>query len=152
RFTSRAPLQLSHINDPTATLGSVSGFRRDMTSAPKRLKARGQIELTGDGPNADIRRDLAHMIQQRHVTGVSVRWEPVKWTRRVELPKEHPAHVREDEKDMRKRYGVFHSEWRVLEGSVVAIQADKAAMIGRAEQTEGEVSKFWRAMAEDVRE
>ena len=49
QFTSRAPLQISHVNDPRDTLGTVSGFRRDLQSTPKRLKARGQIELRARG-------------------------------------------------------------------------------------------------------
>jgi len=150
QFTSRAPLQISHINDPRDTLGTVSGFRRDLQSSPKKLRARGQIEMTGDGPTAEIRRDIANMIQQGHVTGISVRWQPQKYTRRVDLPKDHPAHVKQDEPNWMKRNGFFHEKWQVLEGSVVAIQADKEAMVGRAEQTEGHVSAFWRAMAADA--
>ena len=92
------------------------------------------------------------MIRSGHVTGVSVRWEPLRFTRAGPLPKEHYAHVKEDDADYRKRAGFFHENWRVLEGSVVAIQADKAAMIGRAEETEGIVSDFWRAMAEDAKD
>jgi DNA-binding transcriptional MerR regulator len=151
QFTARAPLQLSHINDPRDTLGTVSGFRRDLQSSPKRLRARGQIELGGQGPSAEIRRDIAHMIQQGHVTGISVRWEPIKYVRRTSLPKEHPAHVKEDDADYRKRYGFYHEKWAVREGSIVAVQADKAAMIGRAESTEGAVSAFWRAMVDDAK-
>lgn len=152
-FGSRAPLQLSHINDPRSTAGSVSGFRRDLQSTPKKLKAKGQIELGGEGPAADIRRDVAYMVAQGHVTGISVRWDPLESTRRVNLPADHFAYVDDEkEKDWRKRYGYFFKKWRVLEGSIVAVQADKESMIGRAVETDGHVAAFWRAMANDAQE
>lgn len=155
QFAARAPLQLSHQNDPRSTAGTVSGFRRDLQSTPKKLRARGQIELGGEGVSAEIRRDLAHMIAQGHVTGVSVRWEPIKFQARTSLPKEHPAHVKVDESSFIKRNGLYHEKWRVLEGSIVAVQADQAAMIGRAEtletaDAESAVAKFWRALAADA--
>lgn len=159
QFAERAPLQLSHINDPRATAGSVFGFRRDLQSTPKKLKARGQIEMGGDGAAADIRRDLAFMVGQGHVTGISVRWEPIEWVRRINLPSDHEAFVdAESEKDWRKRYGLYFKKWRVQEGSIVAVQADKQAMIGRAEHWESEqgpksaVAAFYRAMAEDAKD
>lgn len=145
----RAPLLISHQNDPRATAGTVSRFRRDLTGSPKKLRARGAIELGGDGALAEIRRDVAYMIAQGHVTGVSVRWEPIEFVRRTELPKEHPAYVNgETEKDWRKRHGYYHKKWRVQEGSIVAVQADQAAVIGRAQETTGVLSEFWRRMAE----
>jgi len=150
-FGERAPLQVSHINDPRATAGSVTGFRRDLTSSPKKLRAKGRIELGGEGPAADIRRDLAYMIQQGHVTGISVRWEPIEYTRRINLPSDHHAYVNaESEKDWRKRYGYFHKKWRVQEGSIVAVQADKECLVGRAAETQGAVSAFWTEMAKHV--
>jgi len=153
RFGESAPLQTSHRNDPTATLGTVSRFKRDLQSDPKKLRAVGTIEMSGEGPQADIRRDLAHMISKGHVSGISVRWEPVKFRRRTDLPSDHPAYVdREKETDWRKRYGMLHDEWRVMEGSIVAIQADPGAMIGRAEETDGEVSEFWRSMSDHTPE
>ncbi len=147
QFREKVPLQISHINDPLSTAGSISGFRRDLRSTPKRLLAWGQIELDGEGEQAEIRRDLAHMIGAGHVTGISVRWEPISWQRRADLPREHPAHVPASERNPRRRMGVYHERWNVLEGSIVAVGADKAAVVGRAEETEGPVSQFWRSMA-----
>jgi hypothetical protein len=148
QFPPRVPLQCSHVNDPRSTLGSVSGFRRDLSSRPKRLRARGQIELGGDGALAEIRRDLALMVARGHVTGISVRWEPIKFTRRSELPRTHSAYPHGD--NPRRRSGVWHESWRVLEGSLVAVQADRASVVGRAAETEGALRQFWRSMAENA--
>ncbi|MHC4714910.1 MAG: hypothetical protein ACYTAN_16835, partial [Planctomycetota bacterium] len=126
-----------------------------LKDSPPRLRAVGHIEMSGEGASAEIRRDLAHMIDKGHVTGVSIRWDPVpgKSVRRVNLPSDHPYFVdAETEKDPRKRYGLFFEEWRAMEGSVVALGADPQALIGRAEETEGAVSTYWRAMAENTEE
>jgi hypothetical protein len=149
QLPERAPLQNAHMNEATSTLGSVFGFRRELKSSPKKLRASGQIELEGEGAVSDIRRDIAMMISKGHLTGVSVRWEPLEWTPRVNLPKEHAAFVDgEREKDPRKRFGLFFKKWRVLEGSIAPVQADKQSLIGRAEETDGEVAEFWRELAD----
>lgn len=143
----RVPLQNSHWNDTRETLGSVTGFRKDLKDTPKKLRAVGQIEL--GGPLAEVRQDLAYMVSQGHIHAVSVRWNPLKYERRVNLSKSHYAFVdAETEKDPRKRYGYFHSEWEVMEGSLVAVPADRNAIIGRADATDGPVREFWRAVAE----
>lgn len=153
QFPERAPLQNAHINEARSTLGSITRFRRDLKSTPKKLRAMGQIEMAGEGPQADIRRDIAFMIGRQHIKGVSVRWEPIEWIRRTNLPSDHPAFVdAEKETDWRKRYGLFFKKSRVLEGSIAPVQADPQSMIGRADETEGEVAAFWRSMAEDTRE
>lgn len=150
KFAKAVPLQMSHINDPTATLGTIRALRRDLQSHPKKLRATGQIETEGEGPLADIRRDVLFMMSRGHVRGISVRWDPIEFTRRVNLPEDHPAYVNEAESSWQKRYGYFHKNWRVLEGSVVAVQADPASMVGRAEETDGAVSDFWMRMAEST--
>ena len=153
QFPERAPLQNAHMNEAKSTLGSITGFRRDLKASPKKLRARGQIELQGDGSISEIRRDIAFMISKGHITGVSVRWQPVEWIRRTALPKDHPAYVDEErEKDWRKRYGLFYKRTRVLEGSIAPVQADPASIIGRADETEGHVSAFWRSLADDLEE
>lgn len=151
-YPERVPLQISHVNDPRSTAGSVTGFRRDLTSRPKRLRAHGQIELGGEGPLAEIRRDLALMVSKGHVTGISVRWEPLASRLRSALPRTHFAYVPPNDPNPMRRSGVFHERWRVLEGSVVAVQADREAAVGRAAETEGAVSAFWRAMADAASE
>jgi hypothetical protein len=69
----------------------------------------------------------------------------------VNLPSDHAYFVdAEGEKDHRKRYGLYFEKWRALEGSVVALGADPEALIGRADETDGAVSTFWRSMATDA--
>ena len=150
RIPSRMPLLTAHWNDPTGTLGSIVKPERDLAASPKRLRVVGQIELTGDSPSADIRRDIALMIEKRHVGALSVRWDAiVPPIARRDLPEDHPAHIdSETEKDVRKRWGLFFPKWRGLEGSVVAVGADAEALIGRAEELgDGPVAQFWRDVA-----
>ena len=151
RIGSRIPLLTSHMPDPTMQLGSITKPERDLTSSPKKLRATGLIELTGDGAGAEIRRDLAHMIGLGHVRAVSIRWDALKQpVSRRELPPEHPAHVKDGEADYRKKYGMYFESWRALEGSVVAVGADPKALIGRAEELgEGATAQFWRSLALD---
>ena len=149
----KMPLLVSHWNDPSGTAGSITHATKDLDSSPPRLRAVGQIELGGEGPSAEIRRDLAHMIKQGHVGAVSVRWDEVvgKSSRRVNLPGDHPHFVDgEKEADSRKKYGLYFEEWRAMEGSIVAIGADPEALIGRSMSTQGAVSDFWQRMAGDV--
>jgi hypothetical protein len=147
---NRMPLLQSHINDPSKALGSVLNPRKVLREAVPVLKATGKIELEGDTPLAEIRRDVAMMIDKGHINGASLRWEAIKFTRRVNLPKDHPAHVTEDEQDPRKRYGVLFERWQAQEGSVVAVGSDPKALIGRSDETQGAVREFWRAMADGV--
>lgn len=141
------PLQNSHVNDPERTLGSISHMRRDLKATPPRLRAIGKIELTGDGHTAELRRDIAYMMGQGHIRGVSIRWDPIESMPRATLPKGHAAHVSERESDPRKRFGLYFSKWRALEGSVVAVPADQAAVIGRSQATNGKLSEFWSRVA-----
>lgn len=143
----RMPLLISHENDPRSLAGSVIEPKRGRGQ----LRAYGEIDMAGDGPIADVRRDIAHMISQGHLRGVSLRWEPTKWTERSALDKGHPAYVSERESGA-KRWGLYFESWRALEGSVVAIGADPAALIGRSQETAGTVSAFWRSLVEQGRE
>jgi hypothetical protein len=155
----KMPMLTSHWNDPSAQLGSITDPVKMLKDNPPRLMALGHIEMSGEGVSAEIRRDLAHMIDKGHVTGVSIRWDEVPGkapVRRVNLPSDHAYFVdAESEKDHRKRYGLYFDAWRAMEGSVVALGADPQALIGRSEDLaadQPEVSRFWRAMAEDVAE
>ena len=149
----RMPMLLSHWNDPTAQVGSVLEPSKHLKDSPPRLRAVGQIEMTGAGMPGDVRRDLALMIDKGHVNAVSVRWDevPGKSTRRVNLPPNHPHYVDAESARGEEKWGVYFEEWTAREGSIVALGADQGALIGRAEQTEGEVSSFWRAMAEEAK-
>lgn len=152
QIPEKMPLLVSHYNEPTTQAGSITNPMKELKDAPPRLRAVGHIEMSGEGPSAEIRRDLAHMIAKGHVSGMSIRWAevPGKTVRRVNLPSDHPHYVADDVADGPERYGYFFEEWRALEGSIVAIGADSQALIGRADETEGAVSQFWRAMASDL--
>lgn len=144
---ARMPLLISHEADPRSTAGSVIEPAR----ARGVLRAVGEIEMGGDGPLAEIRRDMAHMIAEGHLRAVSLRWDPIEWQERSALPKDHPAHVADTAKGA-KRWGLHFSKWRALEGSIVAIGADQNALIGRSQETSGPVSAFWRSLVEQERE
>jgi len=154
QIPKRMPMLISHFNDPTATAGSVIEAEKILTDSPPRLRAVGQIEMGGVGQLSEVRRDIAYMINQGHITGVSIRWDEVDGkppVRRVNLPSDHPAFVNgESEKSWRKRMGLFFTHWKAMEGSIVALGADPKALIGRSQETSGDVSTFWRSMATDA--
>jgi hypothetical protein len=154
QIPERMPLLSAHWNDPNAQLGSVTDPQKALKDSPPRLRAVGHIEMTGEGTPAEIRRDLAHMIDKGHVTGMSIRWDeiPGKTIRRINLPSDHPYYVDAEKEKGPARWGLFFEEWRGLEGSIVPVGADPGALIGRANETTGEVASFWRAMAEAVTE
>lgn len=152
----RMPLLISHWNDPTRSLGSILRARKHLSDSPRRLSAMGEVETDGDGSAAEIRRDVLHMIARGHISAVSIRWEPEAKHAipRTDLPKEHPHHVDREKEPFNspRRYGMYFKRWRALEGSVVAVGADPKALIGRAGETQGEVSDFWRALSEHTSE
>jgi len=152
QIPERMPMLNSHFNSPTETLGSITNPVKELKHSPPRLRAIGHIEMSGEGPAAEIRRDLAQMIDKGHVTGMSIRWDevPGKTIRRVNLPSDHPHYVDSEKANGPERFGYFFEEWVAREGSVVALGADPGALIGRADQTEGAVSTFWRAMATEA--
>ena len=146
QIPERMPLLLSHWNDPTAIAGSVTNPSKELKHTPPRLRATGQIEMSGEGTLAEIRRDVAMMIN-KHGGAVSIRWDEVDGgdppIRRVNLASDHPYFVdAEKEKSWRKRSGYFWPSWKGLEGSIVALGADSSATIDgrlyaqRAEETE----------------
>jgi len=152
QIPERMPLLASHWNDPNGTLGSVTNPTKNLGDSPPRLLARGNIEM--NGPMAEARRDLAHMIAEGHVNAVSIRWDevPGKSIRRVNLPSDHPHFVDAETANGPARWGIYFEEWIAREGSVVALGADTAALIGRADSSEGDVQNFWRGMADDSQE
>ena len=114
---ARMPLLSSHTNHPAETLGSIT----EPVKEAHKLRVVGQIELTGEGFMAEMRQGVAHLIDKGHITQVSLRWDPTKSIRRINLPADHPAFVKEDEQSWRKRYGVYHEKWRAMEGSVEVV-------------------------------
>jgi hypothetical protein len=148
----RIPLQLNHRNSPVETLGSIFQVRQGTKRGLPVLRAIGRIELEGEGAQAEIRRDIALMIAKGHLTAVSVRAHGEKVTPRKDLPKDHPAAVRGDEPNLAKRFGLFFERFTPLEGSIVALGADREAIIGRSLETEGEVRDFWSEVARELPE
>lgn len=132
--------------DTLRNLGSWLSFEKTQHT----LDGSAKIELDGDGAGAEFRRDVAHMIANRHIRALSLRWEATKEPiRRVNLPSDHPAFVDDGtEKDPRKRWGLYYPAWNALEGSVVSLGADKVAMIARANDTTPS-SEIWRGVLRD---
>ena len=142
----KMPLQISHANSPLQTLGSITQISVEAKRGLRVLRALGEIEMGGEGPQAEIRRDLAYMISEGHINSVSLRAEGTKVIPRRELPKNHRAYVEPTETDMLKRYGLFFEEFTALEGSIVALGADKNAIVGRSRETTGAVQEFWESL------
>lgn len=152
RLPKALPLQADHANSVLANLGRMSDFEKATKESPPVLRGMGRIRLTGEGAQRDVRADVVDAIETGDVTGLSIRWEDIRSSRRINLPSDHPAFVdSEREKDWRKRFGMFFHEWEALEESVVAIPADRAAQIGRAELAAVEgVSAFWRGLVDGL--
>lgn len=149
----RMPLLLAHQNDPTAQAGSVVDLRKDLKASPRLMRARGLIEMGGEGALAEIRRDVANMMQG-HPMAVSIRWDEVEGhppVPRVDLPSTHRHFVdAETETSWRKRNGLYYARWRAMEGSIVPLGADPKAIIGRSRSTAGPVSAFWRTVHNEM--
>lgn len=148
----KIPLQIAHANSPLETLGSITQAATGTKAGVRVIRAMGEIEMGGEGSQADIRKDLAFMVSEGHVRSISLRAEGTKVIPRRELPKNHRAFVEANEPDMLKRFGMFFEEFTALEGSLVAIGADKNAIVGRANETEGAVQEFWRGFVPDEEE
>ena len=93
-----APLLFGHdANSGTGNLGSWTGFSK-FGSGKKLgdhgLRGSAQIELDGEGAQADWRGDVAMMVAKGHIGAFSVRWEELEEpTYRINLPSDHPAFV-----------------------------------------------------------
>jgi hypothetical protein len=125
--SAELPLQLDHGRSALANLGIVSRIRKDQIDGVPVTRGVGRIRLTGDGEGLEARRDLVDAISRGDIRGVSLTWDSVAHRERRELPRNHPAHVGREEKDTRKRFGVFFEKSRAIEQSVVAIPADREA-------------------------
>ncbi len=142
------PLQLDHGRSSLANLGIVSNMRTDTIDGVPVLRGDGRIRLTGDGEALAQRRDIVDAISRGDLGGVSLTWESSKAKERRELPRNHPAHVARTESDPRKRFGLFFESSRAIEQSIVAIPADRGALIGRAETAQDDsLREVWRSLA-----
>jgi len=152
QIPKRAPLLFGHQDwSGDRNLGSWERFEKSETSkngklGGKGIRGFGQIELGGSGESQAWRDDIAHMIERKHIGSLSVRWSAVgDPIRRVNLPSDHPAFVDSNTATGNKRWGLFFPKWRLLEGSVVTLGADPAALIGRMRESTGEVRSNWRS-------
>lgn len=151
--SERIPLLLSHRTiDAQAVLGSITETQRDLDASPPVLHARGQIELGGEGPVAEIRRDVHHMIQRGHLNQVSVGWQETKPpVARSSLARSHPAYVDPRRAFGARRRGLYFEGWRAAEGSLVGVGSDQQGRITqRAEETTGEVSAYWQQLSREA--
>ncbi len=143
------PLLFGH-DDFTGTgnLGSWRSFEK--SSDGKKLgdgKLRGvmEFELDGHGSQLDWRMDVDHMVVKRRIQGLSIRWEEVdEPVRRINLPSDHIAFIDPKKATGRQEWGLYFETSRMLEGSVVTLGADPAALIGRMNESEGDVRAIWR--------
>jgi hypothetical protein len=138
RAPGEMPLFVQHEPDPRTQLGTLSEPRVRGDS----LFYRGRILTEGTGPEADIRRDLLLKIAHGHVKRLSGRWdaEPENVVPRRSLKKDHPA--------FSDGAGLFFSQWTPMEGSIVGLGSDPAAVIRWAEEAQSaDVADFWRSWA-----
>lgn len=153
----RPPLLFGH-DDYTGTgnLGSwdsLNKFYGNGGLGEQGIRGDAQIELDGAGNQLAWRQDIAHMVGKGHIGAFSVRWTEVgDPVRRVNLPSDHPAFVDDKKATGRQRWGYYFEKWRLLEGSIVTLGADPAALIGRMQQSHGNVRSLWRDVINHSRE
>jgi hypothetical protein len=130
----RVPMFVNHDADPTRRMGGlVEGKKvgKSTRLGGSSLKMVGVLDVDGDSAAADIRRDVAQGIAVGDITAMSGRWDPIgDPTPRATLPKNHYAFS-----DVSGGFQtpMFFQAATVLEGSIVGVGADAAALIGRAQ-------------------
>lgn len=126
------PMFVNHDPDPVRRMGSMSNPRKvgkKTQLGGGALTMDGRIDLEGEGPMAEIRRDIAHGISVGDITAMSGRWDPIKSVPRASLDTGHYAYSAiEGGWDT----PMFFEKARVLEGSIVGVPADTDALIGRS--------------------
>ncbi len=126
------PMFVNHDADPTRQMGQLNSPHKVGKSTRlggASLKMTGRLRMTGDGHAADIRRDVADGIHVGDISAMSGRWDPITAVPRASLKESHYAFSKIEggwETPM------FFEAARVLEGSIVGVPADSAAMIGRS--------------------
>ena len=140
-------LLAGHENNARTALGLVVAPFKDLTASPRTLENTARILMTGDGADADIRRDMAHKIANGVVNAVSIRWDDIESVARIDLPEDHKFRVDRSDKT-NARHGRLFKKWRAIEVSVVAVGADAGALIEHAGRCEDPVqAQFWRSFA-----
>ncbi len=129
----RLPMFANHFADPTERMGGLvephkAGKSTRLGGAS--LKMTGVIDMNGDGEKPDVRRDVAQGISVGDITAMSGRWDPIKSVPRASLPESHYAF---SEVSGGFFEPMFFEEARALEGSIVGVGADDAALIGRSQ-------------------
>lgn len=145
------PLQLDHDRRASANLGTVTNLRTDRKDGVPILRGVGRIRLTGEGAPLEVRRDLVDGIAEGAIRSVSMTWEALEVIERRELPSNHPAFVKHNDPNARRRWGLFFKRSRPLEQSIVGVGADRAALVGRAESaTSDDVRAVWQTLVERI--
>jgi hypothetical protein len=150
-FPDAFPLHVDHARSTVGNVGNVQNIRRDTIDGEPVYRGVGRIRLTGDGEALAARRDLVDAISTGDIRGTSLTWDASKAVERRSLPTKHRAHVARGEKDPRKRYGLYFESSVGVEQSIVAIGADKGALIGRAEAAPDALTRaLWQTMADRI--
>ena len=145
-LTEGSPMLFGHDDySGERNLGVWNRFERFPYKGGAAIRAHGQIKLGGEGAKKEWRNDMAYMIGEKAVGGLSIRWDPIdEPIRRTSLPADHKAYVDHRKAKGPGRNGLFFPRWSMLEGSVVTLGADTEAMIGRMAESEGDLRQFWR--------
>lgn len=147
-FGSSLPMLQNHNRKEVGnTLGRWDSFAMSADAdAVEGWTSRGHIQMGGEGAQAEARRDLAHMIAEGDINGVSTSWDPKqsKYMRRATLPRGHFARATTGAGSR----GMYFEDWIPVECSICCISKDRRAAIGRAESTTGELSEWWRGFAD----
>ena len=143
--SDNTPMFINHNPDPVQRTGRLENPRKPGKKTQlggARMTFDGVIDVEGEGAMPDIRRDIAHGIHVGDITAMSGRWDPISATPRASLRKDHYAYS-----DISGGFDtpMFFEKARVLEGSIVGVPADAAAMIGRSQDLKKpeHVRKFW---------
>lgn len=145
------PLQLDHRRGAADNLGTVRNIRKGKRDGVPALLGVGQIRLSGEGEAAALRRDLVDAIARGDLRGTSLTWSADSdgVQERRALEKGHPARVDPLEPNLRRRFGLFFEKSEAIEQSIVAIPADRSALIGRAQNAGDAVrAALWHAFVE----
>lgn len=153
---ARMPLLFGHRSEAmTPSLGSVTKPIKgtSLDGKTKVLRTTQVVNMEGEGQMAEIRRNVALLVDNGDLNGMSVRWVPDEVVRRIDLPRNHFAFVDSatEDRDSERYWGFFHKRSHSQEGSVVAVGADPGALVGRAQELKGGASAvFFRALAHSV--
>jgi len=145
---SNPPLLFNHDDfSGDGNLGTWPELARvDLPKGRRGIRGAAQIELGGEGASREKRADVNHLVESGAIGAFSIRWieisEPV---RRVNLPSDHPAYLDPKKAEGRAAWGFYFDKSRLQEGSIVTLGSDQAALIGRMQESEGDVRTFWRS-------